>query len=145
MTAEAKKPLVPADDPAQAVGARFAGLEGYRGIAALLVVVFHVYQLIENENPGSIGGDTDVGYRVLHSMDGLVGLFFVLSAFLLFLPYVMAVLDGLLAPFSARHHAPSRCPRDVWPACREGVWPRPSACPGRNTQLINTYRWPCAW
>ncbi|WNM27592.1 acyltransferase [Demequina capsici] len=85
---------VPADDPARAVGRRFAGLEGYRGLAALAIVVYHVYQHVEAADPGSLGAQDSASYTALHGLDGLVSLFFVLSAFLLFLPYARAVLGG---------------------------------------------------
>ncbi len=88
VAAEAPRALTPADDPARAVGSRFAGLEGYRGVAALLIVIYHVFQQIDAQSPGSLGGDADWGYRILHGLDGFVSLFFVLSAFLLYLPYV---------------------------------------------------------
>ncbi len=112
MSAEARPVLVPVDEPAKAVGPRFAGLEAYRGIAAVLVVLFHVYQLIEQQAPGSVGGDTAWGYRVLTSLDGLVGLFFVLSGFLIFLPYARAVLGVGDAP-SARAFLVRRAARVV--------------------------------
>lgn len=100
----------PVDDPAAAVGARFAGLEGYRGLAALAIVVYHVYQYQSQAVPGSFG-DGAV-QAVLHGLDGLVSLFFVLSAFLLFLPYARAVLRGGDGP-SARAFLVRRAARIV--------------------------------
>ncbi|WP_062205512.1 acyltransferase family protein [Demequina salsinemoris] len=104
--------IIPTDEPARAVGARFAGLEGYRGIAALLIVVFHVFQQIDNATPDSFGAEASWGYRALHGLDGFVSLFFVLSAFLLYLPYVRGVVAGGDMP-SARAFLVRRAARIV--------------------------------
>jgi peptidoglycan/LPS O-acetylase OafA/YrhL len=80
------------DQPQRAVG-RFAALEGYRGLAALLVVIFHVYQFDRVGYPLTVypyaGTPWDV---VIRNMDSMVDLFLVLSAFLLGLPFARAVL-----------------------------------------------------
>jgi peptidoglycan/LPS O-acetylase OafA/YrhL len=80
------------DRPTQTVG-RFAALEGYRGLAALLIVIFHVYQYDRSGFPVTVypyaGTLVDT---VLRNLDSMVDLFFVLSAFLLGLPFARAVL-----------------------------------------------------
>jgi peptidoglycan/LPS O-acetylase OafA/YrhL len=80
------------DQPQRAVG-KLAALEGYRGLAALLVVVFHVYQFDRVGFPLTrypySGTPLDV---VLRNMDCMVDLFLVLSAFLLGLPFARAIL-----------------------------------------------------
>jgi peptidoglycan/LPS O-acetylase OafA/YrhL len=80
------------DQPTRAVG-RFAALEGYRGLAALFVVIFHVYQFNRVGFPVTVypyaGSPLDV---LLRNLDSMVDLFLVLSAFLLGLPFFRAVL-----------------------------------------------------
>lgn len=69
-------------------------LEGYRGLAALLIVVFHLYQFMRFGNPARYpykGTGWNLG---LQQLDGFVDLFFVLSAFLLTLPYARSALRG---------------------------------------------------
>ncbi len=95
---------------APAKGLRFAGLEGYRGMAALGIVVYHVYQNVEANATGSLGSRGDVGYTILHGLDGAVSLFFVLSAFLLTLPFITAALTGNHQP-SARSFLSRRAAR----------------------------------
>lgn len=88
----------PADDPAAAVGPRYADLEGYRGLAALGVVVYHVVQHSAAQDPGVLAERSGVLFRAYHGMDSLVDLFFVLSAFLLALPYARSALRGERSP-----------------------------------------------
>lgn len=91
-------PGQPVDAPAAAVGARYAELEGYRGIAALAIVVYHVYQYAVTGDPG-LFTDSAAGIgTLLGGLDALVNLFFVLSAFLLTLPYARSALAGQRAP-----------------------------------------------
>jgi peptidoglycan/LPS O-acetylase OafA/YrhL len=80
---------------------RFEALEGYRGLAAAGVVVFHGFQYTREPYNGS------VAHTVLHNLDTLVALFFVLSAFLLTLPWVTAAA-GTSAPQSARRYVSRR-------------------------------------
>jgi len=89
---------------------RFVGLEGYRGIAAMGIVVYHVYQHIEKNSEGSLGQRGDATYTVLHGLDGAVSLFFVLSAFLLTLPFITKALNQNDAP-SARSFLSRRAAR----------------------------------
>ncbi len=89
---------------------RFLGLEGYRGIAALGIVVYHVYQHIDGNSKDSLGARGDVGFTALHGLDGAVSLFFVLSAFLLTLPFITTALNGAETP-SARSFLSRRAAR----------------------------------
>lgn len=89
---------------------RFVGLEGYRGLASLGIVVYHVSQHVEANASGSLGSRGDVGYALLHGLDGMVSLFFVLSAFLLTLPFVSTALNHGDAP-SARSFLSRRASR----------------------------------
>ena len=88
----------PIDDPAVSVGRRFSGLEGYRGIAAVAIVVFHVYQSVDRRAADHFADKSSVTYTMLHGLDSFVAMFFVLSAFLLALPYMSAALHGHYAP-----------------------------------------------
>jgi peptidoglycan/LPS O-acetylase OafA/YrhL len=85
----------PADDPGRAVG-RYGALEGYRGLAALLIVIYHVYQYMRTgSGPTSrYPLEGTVWHTMLVGLDSFVGMFFVLSAFLLGLPYIRAGLSG---------------------------------------------------
>ena len=91
-------PHPPADSPGAAVGERFASMEGYRGLAALAIVVFHVYQTARSGPDSRYPYDNAFANRVLLQFDGFVDLFFVLSAFLLSLPYLRSALAGEVAP-----------------------------------------------
>lgn len=74
---------------------RFADLEGYRGIAALAVVLYHVHQHVLQSGGPMPGWWAN---RLLQGLDGFVDLFFVLSAFLLTLPFAQASLAGQAQP-----------------------------------------------
>jgi peptidoglycan/LPS O-acetylase OafA/YrhL len=80
---------------------RFAGLEGYRGLAALVIVVYHVYQEMRSGPAARYPYEGTPIHVLLVGLDSFVGLFFVLSAFLLGLPYARAALAGA-QPQSAR-------------------------------------------
>jgi len=89
-----------ADEPGLAVG-WYASLEGYRGLAAVFIVVYHVYQYMRAGPDARYPLDGTVWHAFLVSLDAGVGLFFVLSAFLLGLSYARAALAGA-QPVSAR-------------------------------------------
>ncbi|PJI94944.1 acyltransferase family protein [Luteimicrobium subarcticum] len=76
-------------------GARFEDLEGYRGIAAIGIVVFHAYQFCRAGTSSDYAYQGTWFYHVMLNLDGLVSLFLVLSAFLLFLPIARKVLTGV--------------------------------------------------
>ncbi|WP_166518200.1 acyltransferase family protein [Candidatus Blastococcus massiliensis] len=83
---------------------RLLGIEGLRGIAALLVLFRHVGQhTTDEERTGFLGQLSEV------SLHGLT-LFFVLSGFLLFRPFAQAVVDGDPLP-SIRRYAVNRALR----------------------------------
>nr|WP_068107871.1 acyltransferase [Nocardioides dokdonensis]ANH37945.1 Acyltransferase family protein [Nocardioides dokdonensis FR1436] len=73
---------------------RLRGVEGWRGIACLVVVAYHVWQNMDDDGDGlgPAGGSADVLAAIL-SVDVVVDLFFVLSGLLLFLPFVQAALE----------------------------------------------------
>ena len=79
--------------PATPAGRRL-DLEGYRGIAALGVVVFHAYQFNRGDAGAHYAYEGSVAFPLLRNLDGLVNLFFVLSAYLLYAPLVRAVRAG---------------------------------------------------
>jgi peptidoglycan/LPS O-acetylase OafA/YrhL len=74
---------------------RFAGVEGLRGVAALGVLLSHVYLYAAPD------GRYDLGHLgVLPRTSGTLGvvLFFTLSGFLLYRPFAAALLDGRAGP-----------------------------------------------
>ena len=86
--------LMPMDNGPQEIQA----LDGLRAVAALSIVLFHTMLFLQVEYlPWS---------RAIHHgwyyLSTGVDLFFVLSGFLLFLPYVRAMLDGRLLPSARR-------------------------------------------
>jgi peptidoglycan/LPS O-acetylase OafA/YrhL len=73
---------------------RLDELEGQRGLAAVLVVVFHAYQYDRSGPTSAFPYEGSPQHALLVGLDGAVSWFFVLSAFLLARPYVRAVLAG---------------------------------------------------
>jgi peptidoglycan/LPS O-acetylase OafA/YrhL len=72
---------------------RFDELEGYRGIAALLIVVFHAYQYArEALKLHTYLYEGTPLHLLLHSLDASVSWFFVLSGFLVFLPFARSAI-----------------------------------------------------
>jgi peptidoglycan/LPS O-acetylase OafA/YrhL len=72
----------------------FAELEAYRGIAALLIVIFHAYQY-SREGTGT-PDEVYVGtplHLLFHNLEAPVSWFFALSGFLLFLPFARAAIE----------------------------------------------------
>lgn len=76
----------------------FSELDGYRGCAALLVVMYHVYTY--SSKGKAVYADTPL-HLVFDSLHGAVAWFFVLSGFLIFLPFAQAALKQQ-APESTR-------------------------------------------
>jgi peptidoglycan/LPS O-acetylase OafA/YrhL len=80
---------------------RFTELEAYRGVAALLVVVFHAYQFSREGTgtPDEVYAGMPL-HLLFHNLEAPVAWFFVLSGFLLFLPFARAAVeqDGLPSP-----------------------------------------------
>ena len=73
---------------------RFGELEAYRGVAALLIVVFHAYQYSREAlgRPRYVYEGTP-WHHVFNNLDGGVAWFFVLSGFLVFLPFARAAVE----------------------------------------------------
>ena len=73
---------------------RFTELEAYRGIAALLVVVFHAYQYSREGTgtPREVYTGTPL-HLLFYNLEAPVSWFFVLSGFLLFLPFARAAIE----------------------------------------------------
>jgi peptidoglycan/LPS O-acetylase OafA/YrhL len=68
--------------------------DGVRGVAALAVVVVHVWLFT-----GGFGGfDDGLANRLVVRLDGMVSIFFVLSAFLLYRPMITRRVGGPVAP-----------------------------------------------
>lgn len=74
---------------------RYAEFEAYRGLAALLIVIFHAYQYTREgtKAPAYLYEGTGL-HALLINLDTAVGWFFALSGFLLFLPLALAVMNG---------------------------------------------------
>jgi peptidoglycan/LPS O-acetylase OafA/YrhL len=84
--ADAKGGLLAHLDPRRGVG-RFASLDGYRAIAAIGVLVYHVAGYARLSFGDSLGA------KFLHNLGNFgVATFFVLSGFLLYRPFVAAAL-----------------------------------------------------
>ncbi len=110
---------------------RFDELDGLRGIAALAIVVFHAYQHARAPFASTVA---DI---VLSSLDAGVDLFFVLSGFVIFLPFARASLDGTQAP-SIRTFIARRAARilPLYYALFLTVWAiRYTGYPGQITDL----------
>lgn len=79
-------------------GRRIIGIEGLRGLAAMTVLVHHTSNHLVD--PGLLGL---TGGRVVVALANGLTLFFVLSGFLLFRPFVSALLNGTAAPRIGRY------------------------------------------
>ena len=73
---------------------RFPELQGQRGLAALFIVVFHAYQYDRSGPEGRYPLKDSWAHPLLLGLDGMVDWFFVLSAFLLTLPFARALVAG---------------------------------------------------
>jgi peptidoglycan/LPS O-acetylase OafA/YrhL len=72
---------------------RFDELEAYRGLAALCIIVFHTYQYSRQGQNLSTYVYEGTAFHSLFSGLHMSGVFFTLSGFLLFLPFVRAALS----------------------------------------------------
>lgn len=77
---------------------RFPALDAIRGLAALAVVGFHAYKDIVKLGPGANGPLTTLAL----SMDWGVPVFFVLSGFLIYTPFAVAIAEGRERPDTLR-------------------------------------------
>jgi peptidoglycan/LPS O-acetylase OafA/YrhL len=79
----------------------FAELEAYRGVAALLVLVFHAYQYSREGTgtPDEVYAGTPL-HALFHNLEAPVAWFFALSGFLLFLPFARAAIEQRELPSS---------------------------------------------
>lgn len=78
---------------------RLAGLDALRGLAALTIIVLHVWLYTTTSSAERSG----VVEGVIHELRLALPLFFVLSGFLLYRAWVGAVLDGRGAPRLGRY------------------------------------------
>jgi peptidoglycan/LPS O-acetylase OafA/YrhL len=88
---------------------RLVGIEGMRAVAAGSVLLYHVWLY---SAPGGRSVDLGVLTKVFDNLRAGVTLFFVLSGFLLFRPYVAAALRGTASP-SLRQYLRNRALRIV--------------------------------
>jgi peptidoglycan/LPS O-acetylase OafA/YrhL len=79
-------------------GRRLAGIEGLRGIAAMAVVIAH----LANETTSRLKTDNGVFWSLVGNLSHGLTLFFVLSGFLLFRPFVSAAMTNRPAPDTGR-------------------------------------------
>lgn len=92
----------PAAEPAESshrevsAGTHFASLDGYRGLAAVMVLVTHVAYSTGFVVTGTLG-------HVLGRFDFGVPLFFLMSGFLLYRPWVRAAFEGRSRPDVGRY------------------------------------------
>ena len=77
-------------------GGRFASLEGYRAIAAVIVVLYHTMDTVRTVRPD------DPATPVSNMGNYGVAMFFVLSGFLLYLPTSRALFRGVRPPAAGR-------------------------------------------
>ena len=78
---------------------RYAELDGYRGIAALMIVAYHCYLLSGRQwedNTQRYAGQPI--HLVLRNLNAGVAFFFVLSGFVIFLPFARAAITATTPP-----------------------------------------------
>jgi peptidoglycan/LPS O-acetylase OafA/YrhL len=85
--------------PNHAVGSspRLNDLEGYRGLAAVGIVVFHAFQFARGNASAGYAYPHTIAQAVLRNLDGLVSMFLILSGYLLYLPVARNFLRGAKA------------------------------------------------
>lgn len=105
MTTGVKAALADRESQGEARGdrpMRFEGLEAFRGIAALMMVVFHAYQYSrEGTQAGRYVYEGTAAHTFFIGLEAGVSWFFVLSGFLIFLPFAYSAVSQR-SPRSAR-------------------------------------------
>ena len=112
-------------------GSHFAALDGYRAIAALMVVVTHVAYTTGFVVTGTLG-------HVLGRFDFGVPLFFLMSGFLLYRPWVRAAFEGRARP-DLRRYAIRRAARILplyWVVLVVTLWLFPEIQPVAGRQWV---------
>jgi peptidoglycan/LPS O-acetylase OafA/YrhL len=72
---------------------RYEALDAYRGIAALAIVAFHAYTFTRGYHDHATGGALDaLTFPILRNLEAGVSFFFVLSGFVIFLPFARALM-----------------------------------------------------
>lgn len=79
--------------PGSRASFKVRGVEGWRGVACLVVVGYHVWQNMDPDGDGLGPVGSQSALTAIVSVDAAVDLFFVLSGLLLFLPFAHAALD----------------------------------------------------
>ncbi len=82
---------------------RVPAVEGLRAMAALIVVFFHLSRVVGLTHPGLISSGAT--YWIARLGPFGVGVFFVLSGYLLYLPFVGAALQSVAPPRLGRYYA----------------------------------------
>jgi peptidoglycan/LPS O-acetylase OafA/YrhL len=104
----AEPPIPDAAEPRRPAGGRLDALDGLRGLAALGVLVLHVWMFSYGDLHKPPKGALDLALGELRLG---VQLFFVLSGFLIFRPFVAAALDGARRMPSLTRYAIRRAAR----------------------------------
>lgn len=87
--------------PVDARPRRYTEFEAYRGLASVLIVVFHAYQYTrEGGRLNTYLYEGQSGHLLLVSLDTAVAWFFALSGFLMYMPYALSLFRerGTLPP-----------------------------------------------
>lgn len=90
-------------EPGQSRGGTIASLDGVRALACLTVVEFHISEITRDTHAWFPGQNPFVAALLLAGFSG-VTLFFVLSGFLLFMPYARALLFKSAWPSTRRFY-----------------------------------------
>lgn len=91
-------------EPGQSRGGTIASLDGVRALACLTVAGFHISEITRDTHVWSPGQEPFIAALLLAGFSG-VTLFFVLSGFLLFMPYARALLFKSSWPSARRFYS----------------------------------------
>lgn len=122
---------------------RFVALDAIRGIASLCVVVWHCYNALTNDMRAQLGWFTTTPLRLFLNGDAAVIVFFVLSGYVLSLPYLSGQpprywhycvrrFCRIYLPFAATILAAALifCATERNPIPGEAIWPNALWLPG---------------